>query len=89
MSDEVKLPEPATPRMGIFPDRYTVDQLRAYGEACRQDEREKCIEICRNMSDAAYRSRDEAKSEKEKSEMDMVGMQLSNACYFIKRIPTP
>lgn len=49
MSDEVKFPDPATPRMGIFPDRYTVDQLRAYGEACRQDEREKCVHDCKML----------------------------------------
>lgn len=43
MSDEVKLPKPRMPETPGTPDYFTRLQLRAYGEACRQDEREKCL----------------------------------------------
>lgn len=51
MSDDVKLPALPFPystietRSGDF-DVWLEGQLRAYGEACRQDEREKCAQLC-------------------------------------------
>lgn len=44
MSDEVKLPEPAL--WAGDTQSYSQAQLRAYGEACRKDEREKCAQLC-------------------------------------------
>ena len=49
MSDEVKLPEPIIPLGGLFVvtrDLFSEAQLRAYGVACRKDEREKCAQEC-------------------------------------------
>ncbi|MFT8718767.1 hypothetical protein [Acetobacter sp.] len=42
MSDEVKLPGSD---VVVYGDRYySADQLRAYGEACRKDERESLLQ---------------------------------------------
>lgn len=48
MSDEVKLPEPALWTGDT--QSYSEAQIRAYGEACRKDEREKYLKRMKNLS---------------------------------------